>query len=66
MFVEIYAIVIGDNRPDSNVELASIEKERVLNVFLNDPRLGLRVLRKDELIDVPQISENLNALALVE
>ena len=38
----------------------------MLDIFLNDPAFRLRVFREDEFIDVPQVSKQFNAAALVQ
>jgi hypothetical protein len=37
----------------------------MLNILLDHPGLGLRILLENEFVDVSQISEELNASALV-
>ena len=64
--VYINAEVLSHNRPDSEVELATLEKKRVLNIFLNDPALRLRILCKDELIDIAQVPEEFDSFPLIQ
>ena len=64
--VYINAEVLSHYRPDSEVELATLEKKRVLNIFLNDPALRLRILCKDELIDITQVPEEFDSFPLIQ
>ena len=66
MLVEIDSVVIGHNGPDSDVELAAIEKKWVLHVLLDHPRSRLQVFVVNEVLNVTQIVENLDSSALVE
>ena len=63
--VEENSEVIRNDSPDPDVELASIEEERVFDVLLHDPGLRLRVLVEDEFVDVLHMPKNFNPATLV-
>lgn len=65
MLVKEDAEVVRDNGPNSNVELAPVEEERMLHVLLHHPRLGLWISVENVLVHVAKVSEQLNTSALV-
>ena len=66
MLIEVDAKVFCHDGPDPDVKLSTIEEEWVFNVFLNDPRLCLRVLVEDKLVYISQIPEQLDTSTLVQ
>ena len=65
MLVKEYSEVLCDHCPHANVKLAIIEEEGMLNVLLDDPRSCLRILVKNEVVNVSQVAEDLDASTLV-
>ena len=66
MLIKEYSEVLCDHCPYANVKLATIEEEGMLNVLLDDPRSRLRILVKNEVVNVSQVAEDLDASTLVK
>lgn len=66
MLVKIDTVVVRDDCPDADIELPTVEQKRVLYVLLHHPVLRLRVLVKDEVVNVSKISEDFNTATLIK
>ena len=66
MLVEENAKIVCDDSPHTHIKLAPIKQKWMLHILLDYPRLGLGILLEDKLIDVSQISEELDATTLIK
>ena len=54
----------GEESPDAKIKLALLVEHGLLHVLLHDPE-SVQGARKDELLDVLDVSEDLDPLALI-
>ena len=65
VLVQVDFEVVGQDCPDSDVELPRFVEERLFDVLLEDPTCVAHRHWKQKLLDVPQISKNLNTTPLI-
>lgn len=64
-FVEIYPVVIGYERPDSDVKLSSKVQKGLLDILLNDPISVVMVSLVYKLVNFSHILKNLDSTPLI-
>ena len=66
MLINIDSEIVSDKCPDPDVEFSIVVQERLLNVFLYNPKRILLIFLKDEIRDVSHVLEDLNSSSLVQ
>ena len=66
MLINIDPEIVSDKCPDPDVEFSIVVQERLLNVFLYNPKRILLIFLKDEIRDVSHVLEDFNPSSLVQ
>ena len=66
MLINIDSEIVSDKCPDPDVEFSIVVQERLLNIFLYNPKRILLIFLKNEIRDVSHVLEDLDPSSLVQ